>query len=93
MSEWQPIETAPAFIERAADRVAELEAELIKTQELAIDRGNKLLAANAELSGVHAGTHAIVEVEPTEDMINAGIGHSYISSIYRAMIKASKESQ
>ena len=43
---------------------------------------------DAELSGVHAGTHVIVPVEPTEAMLTAACLCDNSRDIYHAMISA-----
>ena len=58
----------------------------------------RLKCANEQLSGVHAGTMQCVPVEPTEAMVNAAFSHlavsrSWLRKVYRAMLKASKETE
>lgn len=83
-----------ANMQEAAARIRELEAEnhhLMNSAEL----------MRKELSGVYAGTHSIVPVEPTPEMIEAGqiasIDAASIRAIpedvYRAMIRAAQWEQ
>jgi hypothetical protein len=58
----------------------------------------KLWKLEAELSGVHLGTHVILPVEPTYEMIEEGRGVFIdkpgdidVFNAYKAMIKAAQE--
>ena len=92
------------LMRQAADRIQALEAELAKENQEKIKwMGLCQLAEkkhNDQLSGVHAGTHVIVPVGLTDEMIDAASKEAHsgakgswtqrLKEIYRAMIAASK---
>lgn len=99
-------------IMEARDRIQELEAELehfkssgiieIAVRNPAVNEymhhwERRAEKAEAQLSGVHAGTHCIVPVEPTEEMEHAAEqldwGSCSVASLYRAMLATTPDKE
>ena len=93
-----------SYMLQAIDRIQELEAELAGSNEYVISEWeNKTKELYAELSGVHAGTHVIVPVKATPEMLAEGwacLKRNHLPKLgpgkclieaWPAMIKAAKD--
>lgn len=88
------IEEIQTYVEALQEKIASCDCACSYeyTEDVCDAHSPTVARLESELAGVHAGSHCIVPVTPTGDMIAAAHECSFpvVTDIYEAMLKASK---